>query len=168
MVCVPPYCQGTPTVHLIDTSNFIFDSNVVENSVNSNALGMDHWGRDPNNVFGNIGAPPFSDLPNLGNTVVSFVISTRASVIHATGNIVTNNTFLSDCYYQMCAGVGYFSSRGSTGYAPHNGPWTPNLYTGMMRYVMYLYFSLMQICSISTNVIIFMYITHTQYICYSV
>jgi hypothetical protein len=123
-----PYCQGSLAVNLIDTSSFSFTNNQVQNTLNSNAVGLSYFG-DSNGVFGNEGASAFSDLPNGPNTVLALTITTRPASIKTTSNVITNNTLIAGCTADGCAGVGYFSSRG-TGFQGKDGAWAPNMYTG--------------------------------------
>ena len=122
-----PYCQGSLAANLVDSSDFVFQNNEVHNTLSSNAVGLSHWG-DSNHIFSDTNAAPFSDLPNAGNTVVAFSITTRPSSISTTNNVISGNSFQADCGASGCAGVGYFAGRG-TGWLGSSGPWKPNLYT---------------------------------------
>jgi hypothetical protein len=121
------YCRGSLGVNLIDTMNFTFSNNIVENQRSSNAVGLSHWG-DANHVFENIGAPEFSDLPRGPSTVVAFSVTARAGSSLSVSNRVVNNSFRADCSTAGCAGVGYFTGRG-TGWKRNNEAWNPNMFT---------------------------------------
>ena len=106
------HCWGMPTAALLDSQMCSIRGNQMSNVRASNNIS---FSGDPHQVYSQVAAQLFSDLPHGNDTIVNFAMLHRpnAGAWPCVSNEVINNSFTcEDC-------VAYFAGRG-TGYAGHS------------------------------------------------
>lgn len=106
------HCWGMPTAILLDSQMCSINYNSMENSRPSNRI---RWSGDPHQVYGQVAAPLFSDLPEDNDTILNFALLHRpnAMALPSIQNDVSNNSFFSRCDENNCTGLAYFAGRGT-------------------------------------------------------
>lgn len=106
------HCWGMPTAILLDSQMCSISYNSMENSRPSNRI---RWSGDPHQVYSQVAAPLFSDLPEDNDTILNFAVLHRpnAMALPSIQNDVSNNSFSSRCDENNCSGVAYFVGRGT-------------------------------------------------------
>lgn len=106
------HCWGMPTAILLDSQMCSVSYNTMENSRSSNRI---HWSGDPHQVYSQVAAPLFSDLPQANDTILNFGLLHRPNslALPSIKNDISNNSFLCRCDEENCTGVAYFAGRGT-------------------------------------------------------
>ena len=106
------HCWGMPTAILLDSQMSSVSYNSMENSRPSNRI---RWSKDPHQVYSQVAAPLFSDLPEANDTILNFALLHRpnAMALPSIRNDISNNSFSCRCDENNCTGVAYFAGRGT-------------------------------------------------------
>ncbi|CAE7242259.1 unnamed protein product [Symbiodinium sp. CCMP2592] len=109
------HCWGAVTAVLLDSQMVSVSKNLISNLRESNRLAMSDG--DVHQVFSEVDAVPFSDLPNGTDTVLAFALLHRphAGAWPSINNQISNNSFTCRCPGEnaTCAGLAYFTGRGT-------------------------------------------------------
>lgn len=90
------HCWGMPTAVLLDSQRCSLTFNVMENLRTSNQI---RWLGDPHQVYSQVAAPLFSDLPDNNRSVVTFGLLHRPHhwAVPTIQNEIANNSFFARC-----------------------------------------------------------------------
>ena len=107
------HCWGMPTAILLDSQMCSVTYNSMENMRSSNKISLGP--QDPHQVYSQVAAALFSDLPEGNDTIINFGLLHRPSfmAMPSIKNEIANNSFSSRCDELNCSGVAYFVGRGT-------------------------------------------------------